>query len=187
MNKWESVAVLAVLIAACGRDSEQKKPPATSKAVAGFEFEISIEPSTFVPAEAKAVRIASDGNAQTNPPDTVQLFTPNDTLTWQSLDDGDVFGFDVQLTNFYAHQLCALVVVVDSITPAKGRTFLEDDRGAPYAAAVTGQGLWAYGVLGAKEMHGRRWMIKLHDKERFTLKGRVLADDGACGTQGKIP
>jgi hypothetical protein len=178
MRRFIPGAALA-LLAACG-DGAGKPTPVKSQEVAGFDFEIAVEPATFVPATAAPVKIARDGDAKTNPPGTVQLYTPNDTLTWLDGANGDIFGFDVELTNFYAAPLCAVRVVVDAISPPTGRAFVADDRGTSYAAGVTGAGVWAYGDLAPKAKETRRWQIRLRTKERFTLTGRVLADAQDC-------
>jgi hypothetical protein len=181
MNKL-ILAGLVLALAACGEDKKEKKPSSPST-ISGFEFEIQIEPSTFAPSAAEPVRIASDGDPAGNPAQTVQLYTPNNTLTWLANEDGDFFGFDVELTNFYSGDLCAVQVVVDEIEPADGHTFLDDDRGTSYAGEVTGAGVWAYGDVASGAMYSRRWKIKLEDRDRFTIRGRVLADDENCGAK----
>lgn len=169
-----------VLTAACG-EADKKKTPATSR-VGGFSFEIAIEPSTFLPTAAAPVLIASDGDPDGNPAGTVQLYTPDDSLTWLSEDDGKgVFAFDVEVTNYYAKTLCGVSVVVDSIEPPLGRTFLEDDAATAFAGDVTGTAIWTYGALAAGGAETRRWKIRLEDRQAFTLTGRVLADESACG------
>lgn len=165
---------LALVVVACG---EAEKP---GKVVAGFTFEITVDPATFAPTVAKAVRVASDGDPATNPPDTVQLYTPNDTLGWTDRTDADVFSFDVVLTSFYAKKLCNVIVVVDTIDSSSGRFFVEDDRGRPYAAGVTGAGVWVYGDAMPRQGIPRRWQLALSNHEHFTLHGRVLADPKAC-------
>lgn len=169
-----------MLTAACGKEAETKALGPSQ--VGGFTFEIAIEPSTFLPAAATPVKIASDGDPTGNPAGTVQLYTPNDTLTWLSEEDGKgIFAFDVEVTNFYATPLCAVNVVVDAIEPPLGRDFVEDDGSAAFAGDVTGAAIWAYGDLEAGSAESRRWKIRLEDRQAFVLKGRVLADEGACG------
>lgn len=169
-----------LLAAACGDENEKKT--AGPAQVGGFAFEIAIEPSTFLPNAATPVKIASDGDPENNPAGTVQLYTPNDTLTWLSEEAGKgIFAFDVEVTNFYQAPLCAVSVVVDSIEPSLGRTFLEDDSAAAFAGDVTGTAIWTYGDLDTGAMESRRWKIRLEDRQRFVLRGRVLADESACG------
>lgn len=169
-----------VITAACG-GAEDKKQTGPSE-LSGFEFEIAIEPSTFLPNAASPVKIASDGDPAGNPTGTVQLYTPNDTLTWLSEKDGSgIFAFDVEVTNFYTTQLCAVSVVVDSLEPAAGHDFIDDDSATAFAGDVTGAAIWAYGDLAVGGKESRRWKIQLDNRERFVLRGRVLADESACG------
>lgn len=169
-----------VLTAACGEGDKPKT--ARPAPVGGFAFEIAIEPSTFLPKAATPVRIASDGDPDGNPAGTVQLYTPDDTLTWLSEEAGQgIFAFDVEVTNYYATALCAVSVVVDSIEPPLGRTFLDHDGATAFAGDVTGAAIWAYGDLDAGAADTRRWKIRLEDRQSFTLRGRVLADESACG------
>ncbi len=182
MRNWMlAVGVFGALVwGGCG---EEKKETTGPRVVSGFSFEITVDPSTLVPAAAEAMRVAADGSPDSNPPDTIQLYTPNDTLGWQDGVEADYFSFDVDMTNFYRRELCALTVVVDEISPENERYFALDDRGYHYAEGVTGAGVWFYGDLEPKGKETRRWTIALENRESFTLRGRVLADDEACVDQ----
>lgn len=178
MKFWTIVVGMAVILGVgCGSSDSDDD---SSTVVSGFTFEITIDPDTFAPASVEDLLIASTGDPGSNPPDTVQLYTPNDTLTWQSGTDVDYFSFDVELTNFYSRKHCHLRVVVDAIIPEGGRFFQYDDRGTEYASNVTGAGVWAYGDLDAHERETRRWTVGLRSRDSFTLTGRVVADDEAC-------
>jgi hypothetical protein len=188
IRKNLSIAAVALLalgwFAACGDGKEDEPGPTV---ISGYEFEISIEPSTFVPQKAEAVLVASDGDPKTNPPDTVQLFTPNNTLTWAQVGDEGVFSFTVILTSFYKKTLCDVHVVVDEISPPEGRYFFEDDRDTEYAGGVTGAGVWAYGDAASRVDIDRRWRISLKDHSRFTIRGRVLSNPTQCGRLTELP
>ncbi len=173
-------AAALLFVAGLGACGDGKKP-AAARVVRGFEFEIQVDPSNLMPKAATPVLVASDGNPATNPPGTVQLYTPNDTLTWGQVDEAGVFGFDVELGNFHAETLCGVHVAVTAFEPADGRYFLADDRGTEYAAGVTGVGVFAYGDVESGGAATRRWRIVLEEKGAFKIRGQVLADDEACG------
>ena len=177
-------AALLLFLGACGNEEKAENG---DQVVKGFTFEVVIEPRAFAPQGVEPVLVASTGDPNSNPPGTVQLYTPNDTLTWYSDERGDVFSFDVEVTNFYEAVLCDLKVVVDTVEPGEGRVFLDDDRGTPHAADLEGAGVWAYGDVEPGTEGGlvRRWQILLSDKESFSLKGRVLVDWEGCG--GEAP